>query len=126
MLKYIELQTGFSHNGPAWIGNVEFSKSGKSLYFNGKCLKSSGGQGIEGNFYDLESGDEYWVSGVKQRGRNRHFSGKGKIQIDRKVVKLYLQHIKQNELNPTHFELVDIIPTDKSTFKQLENEKLDL
>lgn len=33
-LKYIELKTSYSDNGPAWIGYVEFSKSGQTIYFN--------------------------------------------------------------------------------------------
>nr|WP_321519067.1 hypothetical protein [uncultured Bacteroides sp.] len=27
-IKYIELKTGYADDGPAWIGKVEFSKSG--------------------------------------------------------------------------------------------------
>ena len=33
-LMYIELKTGYSDDGPAWIGYVKASKSGKTLYFN--------------------------------------------------------------------------------------------
>jgi hypothetical protein len=40
-LKYIELKPGYSDNGPAWIGKVEFSKSGKTVYFNGHAFKSN-------------------------------------------------------------------------------------
>lgn len=58
-LKYIELKSGFSDNGPAWIGLVSFSKSGKTIYFNGKAFQSLNGRGIGGNYFDLESGDEY-------------------------------------------------------------------
>ena len=29
-IKYIELKTGFSDDGPAWIGLVSFSKTGKT------------------------------------------------------------------------------------------------
>ena len=34
-IRYIELKTGFSDRGPAWIGKVVFSKSGQTIYFNG-------------------------------------------------------------------------------------------
>lgn len=33
-LMYIELKTGYSDDGPAWIGYVKASKSRKTLYFN--------------------------------------------------------------------------------------------
>ena len=33
-LMYIELKTGYSDDGPAWIGYVKTSKSKKTIYFN--------------------------------------------------------------------------------------------
>ncbi len=36
MLRYIELKTGYNDNGPAWIGRVKLSGSGKTIYFNGR------------------------------------------------------------------------------------------
>src|ERR1017187_4692968 len=38
-LTYIELKTGYSDDGPAWVGLVEFSKTGQTLYFDNKALK---------------------------------------------------------------------------------------
>ena len=50
-LIYAELKTGYSDNGPAWIGKAFFSKTGKSIYFNGQVfLKEaphSGGNHLE-------------------------------------------------------------------------------
>ena len=89
-IKYIELKSGFGNTGPAWIGIAEFSKSGRTVYFNGKALKNLNAQGISGNYYDIENGDEYWVSGIKKNGADRHWAGGGKIMIDRNVVDLYL------------------------------------
>ena len=64
-LKYIELKSGFSEKGTAWIGLVSFSKSGKTVYFNGKGFQSLGGTGVEGgNYYEIGTGNEYWISGV--------------------------------------------------------------
>src|SRR5262245_5530489 len=39
MLKYIELKSGYADNGPAWIANVSISKTGRTIYFNGRALK---------------------------------------------------------------------------------------
>ncbi|WP_020531049.1 hypothetical protein [Flexithrix dorotheae] len=124
-LKYIELKSGFGDSGPAWIGMAEFSKSGRTIYFNGKALKNLNAQGIAGNYYDIESGDEYWISGIKKNGTDRHWAGGGKIMIDRNVVDLYLSLVDFNVLDKNRFELVDILPTDKQKFTQLENQKLN-
>ncbi|MCT8341213.1 hypothetical protein MG296_14195 [Flavobacteriaceae bacterium TK19130] len=124
-LRYIELKTGFADNGPAWIGMAEFSKSGRTVYFNGKALKNSNAQGIAGNYYDIESGDEYWISGVKKNGTDRHWAGGGKIMIDRKIVDDYLKMVDFDILNDNKFELIDIMPTNKKRFAELENEKLN-
>ncbi|WP_179320726.1 hypothetical protein [Winogradskyella helgolandensis] len=124
-LKYIELKSGFGDTGPAWIGMAEFSKSGRTVYFNGKALKNSNAQGIAGNYYDIESGDEYWVSGIKKNGTDRHWAGGGKVMIDRNVVDLYLSLVDFNLLDKNRFKLVDILPTDKQKFAELENEKLN-
>ena len=85
-IKYIELKTGYSDDGPAWIAKVEFSKSGKSIYFNNMLLKSLKGTGIGANYYDIETSEEYWVSGVKQQEWNRHPFGRGDIMIEKSLV----------------------------------------
>lgn len=122
-LMYIELKTGYSDNGPAWISNVTFSKSGRTIYFNGKALKRTD-RGISGNYYDLESGDEYWISGVKKRGTNRHWAGSGKIKLDVNAVNDFLQHTEQLEVDNKHYEICsDIQPTDPKDFVEMENEK---
>ena len=80
-LMYVELKTGFNDNGPAWIGYVLVSKSGRTLYARGKRLQRVRG-GVAGNYYDLDNGDEYWVSGVKKNGQDRHWAGGGPVEID--------------------------------------------
>lgn len=121
-IRYIELKTGFSNDGPAWIGKVEFSKTGQTVYFNGKSFKRLKSGGISGNHYDLESDDEFWISGVKRNGQDRHRAGTGKIMIDRSIVQEYLKLVDFDFLDESHFELVDIIPTEKQKFKETENE----
>lgn len=44
LLRYIELKSGHSDNGPAWIGYVTASKTGRTLYFNGRGLMKLKGQ----------------------------------------------------------------------------------
>lgn len=120
-LKYIELKTGFGHTGPAWIGLVSFSKSNKTLYFNGKAFQSLEGNGIYGNYYDIESGDEYWVSGVKKNQRDRPIYGGGMIQVDRSIVEQYLKEVNQPFLNPKQYRIVDVDATPLRRIHTLEN-----
>ncbi len=105
-IMYIELKSGYSDDGPAWIGRVAFSKSGQTIYFNDKALKKF--QGISGNFYDVEFGEEYWVSGVKKDGSDRHWAGKGKIIIDRKVINEYLEITGQKSIDLKRLVIADI------------------
>src|ERR1035438_4699167 len=68
-LRYVELKSGHSDNGPAWIGYVTSSKTGRTLYFNGRGLMKLKGQrrgASGGNYVDMETGESFWVSGVKK------------------------------------------------------------
>lgn len=122
---YIELKTRYQDNGPAWIGRAKFSKSGHTVYFNGKALKRSSGQSMQGNHFDMETGEEYWVSGVKKDGSDRHWSGSGKIKIDDRVVDEYLAIVGQKQLDTSRFEIcTDIVDTDVERFHQIENKHL--
>lgn len=124
-LLYIELKSGHGDCGPAWIGHATLSKTGRTVYFNGRALKRSGGQGVSGNHYCLETGDEYWVSGVKRDGCDRHWAGSGPIMIDARVVAEYLAFRGLSRLDPTHHRIVsDIQETDIAKFHDLENQTL--
>jgi hypothetical protein len=123
-IMYIELVTGYSHNGPAWIGKVKISRTGRTVYFNNKALKKIKNGGISSNHYDLETSEEYWISGVKKNGGNRHWAGNGKIMIDEKIVDEYLSITGWNSLD-SRFELCTMLETKTpQDFYHLENEKL--
>lgn len=119
-LRYIELKTGFTDDGPAWIGYVTFSKSGHTVYFNSMAIKTNG----HGSGFNLVNGDTYWISGVKKKGSNRHIYGKGRIFIERTAVKEYLDLTGQSTLDLTKFSVVDIAETDKTIFNEIENQKI--
>jgi hypothetical protein len=78
---YIENKQGLIDGAPARIGWVTFSKSGKSVYYRGRELLKSK-RGISGNFIDVLTREEYWVSGVKKRGSNAHWAESVSIVID--------------------------------------------
>jgi hypothetical protein len=54
--------------GPARIGRVTFSKTGKSLYYKGKIFQSLKGSGFKANYFDAETHERYWISGPKKNG----------------------------------------------------------
>jgi hypothetical protein len=101
-LRYIELKSGYSDNGPAWIGYVQYSKSGRTVYFNGRGLMKLKGQrrgGSGGNYVDVETGESYWVSGVKRNGQDRHWAGSGKVLVEAAAVAEYLRTIQASTLD---------------------------
>ena len=57
-------------NGPARIGRVTFSRSGRSIEYRGrKFLKV--GNGYKYNHIEEETGDHYWISGPRRDGKDR-------------------------------------------------------
>ncbi|MFA7272660.1 MAG: hypothetical protein WC044_02275 [Crocinitomicaceae bacterium] len=125
-IKYIELKSGFSDDGPAWIGLVEFSKSGRTLYFDDKAFRSLKGTGIEANYYDIETGDEYWISGIKKNKQDRHWAGNGIINVDDRIVEDYMKMIYGDKLDSKNYKVVkvnDKVPTER--IKELENESIE-
>ena len=86
--------------GPARIGRVYFSKSGKTLYYNGKKFQSLKGAGFKANYFDIESGDHYWISGPKKRGGNRLYGGNKGVQIDSDIASEYKRLIAQQDNAP--------------------------
>ncbi|MGO9741791.1 MAG: hypothetical protein ACLPN5_09840 [Roseiarcus sp.] len=88
-LMYIENKDGEIDGVAARIGWVEFSKTGRTVFYRGRELLSVGGRGIRGNFMDLATREEYWVSGVKKRGSNVHYAEPAKVEIDADALKAH-------------------------------------
>ena len=121
-LKYIELKTGYHDDGPAWIGNVKESKTGKTIYFHDHAFQKC--QGAQGNYRDVETGEEYWISGVKRNGQDRHWAGRGPVTIDRKCIEEYLSVVSLDALPSSGFiieDIADSFPVER--ISRLLNEK---
>ena len=105
-IRYIELKSGYHDDGPAWIGRVLTSRSGRTVYFNdhGFQRRNAG----SGNYVDIETGEVYWISGIKKDGNDRHWAGHGKIMIDSRVVDEYLSAVNAVCLDSERFVPVDI------------------
>ena len=121
-LFYIEQKNGTNHDGLAWIGFIKRSKTGKTIYFNNQAFKKAG----YGDYYDIETGDSYWISRIKKNGEDRHWAGHGIIMIDRKAVEIYKDYRNLQELKESEYKIVEIIETrTPQDFYEIENEKLN-
>ena len=125
VLRYIELKSGYSDNGPAWIAYVMESKTGRTLYFDGRGLMKLKGQRrgeSGGNYIDMETGESFWVSGVKKDGKDRHWAGSGKVLIEASAVAEYLKTIRTKTLDTSRCEVTNSIrQTDIERLSRLAN-----
>lgn len=71
-LMYFENKAGDIDGVSARIGWATFSKSGQSIFYRDRRFAKIKGGGISGNFRDVDTREEYWISGVKARGSNAH------------------------------------------------------
>ena len=67
-------------SGHGRIGRVSFSKTGKTIYYRGLALQTLDGREYKVNYFNLETGIRYWVSGPKKDGNDVLY--KGRIYID--------------------------------------------
>ena len=90
---YVEYKGG-ELEGNARIGRVYFSKSGKSLYYDDKCFRSQKGSGFKSNYYDVDTGEEYWISGPRKDRNDRLYGGNRGVQVDEDIRESYLEYLR--------------------------------
>lgn len=96
---YIEYK-GHDLTGDARIGRVTFSKTKKSIHYQGKAFQTLKGSGFKSNYYDVETGEEYWISGCKKDRTDRLYNERLPIFIDEDVQKEYwieVRNMPENE-----------------------------
>jgi hypothetical protein len=93
-IMYIECKAG-SLTGPARIGRVTFSKTGRTLYYRGQRFQSLKGVGFKSNYYDIDTGEDYWISGPKRNGGDALYGGSTPIEIDEDVREEYWREIRR-------------------------------
>jgi len=93
-IMYIEDKSG-GLIGPARIGRVTFSKTGRTIYYRGRSFQSLKGLGFKANFYDVETGDHFWISGPKRDGGDALYGGSTPIEIDDDVREEYWRDIRR-------------------------------
>ncbi len=82
-IMYIE-NKNYGLDGPGRIGWVEFSRSGRSFYYRGKRFEKTK-SGYKYNCFDVETNEEYWISGPKKNGRDKLYGGVVEIDEDARV-----------------------------------------
>ena len=89
--------------GPARIGRVSFSTSGRSLYYRGKHFKRLAGGGFKSNYVDVKTRDHYWISGCHKDGRDALYNTD--VEIDDDVREEYWRDIRccPEKTHVTHF-----------------------
>ncbi|MGJ7524697.1 1-deoxy-D-xylulose-5-phosphate synthase [Variovorax sp. GB1P17] len=90
---YIESKAG-GLTGPARIGRVTFSKSGATLYYGQKAFRSLKGIGFKSNYFDVETGDHYWISGPRKDGNDALYATHVRPVVDADVLEAYWSGIR--------------------------------
>lgn len=91
---YIEDKSG-GLIGPARIGRVTFSKTGRTLSYRGRSFRSLKGLGFKANYFDVATGDHFWISGPKRAGGDALYGGNTPVEIDDDVREEYWRDIRR-------------------------------
>lgn len=93
-IMYIENKSAALH-GPARIGRVTFSRTGRSLSYAGQTFQSLNGRGCKANHFDIDNGERYWISGPRKDGRDRLYPASAlSVEIDSDVADEYGRTIR--------------------------------
>jgi hypothetical protein len=92
-IMYIEYK-GDELIGSGRIGRVTFSKTGDTLYYAGKSFQSLKGSGFKANYFDVETSEQYWISGPKKSGGDALYRTNVATKIDDDVREEYWTTIR--------------------------------
>lgn len=86
--------------GPARIGRVTYSKSGKNIFCQGREYYRLKGGGFKANFAEVGTNDQYWISGARKDGRDRlYWPSALPVEIDDDVREEYWREIRKQPAN---------------------------
>lgn len=80
--------------GDAVIGRVTFSKTGRSVHYKGRTFQSLSGRGFKANYFDVDSGAYFWISGCRKDGADRLYNGGPPVFVDEDVREEYWSLIR--------------------------------
>jgi hypothetical protein len=99
-------------HGSARIGRVTFTRTGATLHYRGRSFQSLKGSGFKANYFDVETGEQYWISGPRRDGTDRLYKSDWPVEIDEDVREEYWTEIRKRP------ELKDHKNTSLSTTKR--------
>ncbi|MBP6696472.1 MAG: hypothetical protein KA175_02565 [Flavobacteriales bacterium] len=68
---------------------MTFSKTGRSIHYGGRTFQSLNGNGFKENYFDVETGARFWISGCRKDGADRLYHGGPPVMIDEDVREEY-------------------------------------
>ncbi|HVU45504.1 MAG TPA: hypothetical protein VHD85_05240 [Terracidiphilus sp.] len=86
--------TGTLH-GSARIGRVTFSRTEATLHYDGRFFQSLKGSGFKANYFDIETGEQYWISGPRGDGVDRLYKSDWPVEIDEDIREEYWTEIRK-------------------------------
>jgi len=89
---YIENKSGELNGGDARVGLVTFSKTRTTLYYRGRTFRKV--KGCKHNHIDVDSGEEFWISGPPKDGMDRLYGERVPILIDSDIREEYWTDIR--------------------------------
>src|ERR1700744_4181967 len=98
-IMYIECKER-SLTGPARIGRVTFSRTMRSMYYNGSEFTKV--VGYKYNCIEIQTGDRYWISGCKSNGNDTLYGGGKSTPIDEDVREEYWTGIRKKPWFKAH------------------------
>jgi hypothetical protein len=93
-IMYIERKAG-KLTGEARIGRVTFTRTRRTLYYGDKSFRRPASAGFKSNYYCVETGENYWISGCKRDGTDRLYDEGVAIHIDDDVREEYWTTIRK-------------------------------
>jgi hypothetical protein len=91
-IMYIEFKGG-ELTGPARIGRVQFSKTGRTVCYGGRSLQKLLRGGYKANYFDTETGATYWISGCRKDGADSLYPQV--VEVDEDVREEYWTSIRE-------------------------------
>lgn len=89
-IMYIE-DRSHGPGGPAWIGRVRYSASGRSAYYRGRTLQRT----LAGNHIDIESGEIFRIAEPAADGADRRPGETTPVLIDDDVREEYWRAVRR-------------------------------
>ena len=88
-------------NNVGRIGRVTFSQTGRTVYYKGKEFAKTK-SGYKYNHYDVQTNENYWISGPRKDGNDRLYGGQQGVEIDEDVWEEYWRDIRGVENIPAY------------------------